>query len=288
MKTFGRAVSMQSQALSWRASGRKIALVPTMGALHAGHAGLILRARKEVGQEGRIVVSVFVNPAQFEEDFADYPRSEKADWELCRRTEADALFLPRSAREIYPDKTIPYSTFVSEERLSQPMEGQFRPGHFRGVATVVLILLNIVQPTHTVFGEKDFQQAAIVKKMIRDLQFPVKFVLCSTVREKDGLACSSRNVGLNKRQRSEAKLLWHCIVEARKIVRQSDSAGSVSSAMIKRRLTPMIAETPGAKLDYLEIFNPQTLAPLRRCRRNDRIALAVRFGKIRLIDNGKL
>ena len=290
MKTFARAVSMQSQALSWRASGRKIALVPTMGALHAGHAGLVLRARKEVGQEGRVVVSVFVNPAQFspEEDLDAYPRSEKADRKLCRRTGADALFLPRSAREIYPDKTIPYSTFVSEERMSRPMEGQFRPGHFRGVATVVLILLNIVQPTHTVFGEKDFQQAAIVKKMIRDLQFPVKFVLCPTVREKDGLACSSRNVGLGKGQRPKANVLWRCIVEARKIVRQSGSTGSVSTATIKRRLTPMIAETPGAKLDYLEIFNPQTLAPLRQGRRNDRIALAVRFGKIRLIDNGKL
>ena len=290
MKTFARAVSMQSQALSWRASGRKIALVPTMGALHAGHAGLLLRARKEVGQEGRVVVSVFVNPSQFspEEDLAAYPRSENADRKLFRLTGADALFLPRSAREVYPDKTIPYSTFVSEERMSLPMEGQFRPGHFRGVTTVVLILLNIVQATHTVFGEKDFQQAATVKKMIRDLQFPVKFVLCPTVREKDGLACSSRNVGLGKGQRSKANVLWRCIVEARKIVRQSGSAGSVSTATIKRRLTPMIAKTPGAKLDYLEIFNPQTLAPLRRGRRNDRIALAVRFGKIRLIDNGKL
>ena len=290
MKTFTRALSMQSQALSWRAAGRKIALVPTMGALHAGHAGLVLRARKEVGQGGRVVVSVFVNPAQFspEEDFPDYPRSEKADRELCWHTGADALFLPRTTQEIYPGKIIPYSTFVSEESLSSPMEGQFRAGHFRGVTTVVLILLNIVQPTHTVFGEKDFQQAAVVKKMIRDLQFPVKFVLCPTVREKDGLACSSRNVGLDEEQRSEANVLWRCIVEARKIVRQSDSAGSVSTATIKRRLTPMIAETPGAKLDYLEIFNSQTLAPLQRCRRNDRIALAVRFGKIRLIDNGKL
>ena len=290
MKTFARAVSMQSQALSWRADGRKIALVPTMGALHAGHAGLVLRARKEVGQEGRVVVSVFVNPAQFspKEGFADYPRSEKADRELCRRTGADALFLPRTTQEIYPGKTIPYSTFVSEERLSRSMEGQFRPGHFRGVATVVLILLNIVQPTHTVFGEKDFQQAAVVRKMIRDLRFPVKFVLCPTVREKDGLACSSRNVGLDEGQRSAANVLWRCIVEARKIVRQSGSAGSISTVALKCRLTRMIAETPGAKLDYLEIFNPQTLAPLRRGRRNDRIALAVRFGKIRLLDNGKL
>ena len=290
MKTFARAVSMQAQALSWRGSGRKIALVPTMGALHAGHAGLVLRARKEVGQEGRVVVSVFVNPTQFslEEGFPDYPRSEKADRELCRRAGVDALFLPRTTQEIYPDKTIPYSTFVSEERLSRPMEGQFRPGHFRGVTTVVSILLNIVQPTHTVFGEKDFQQAAVVKKMIRDLQFPIKFVLCPTVREKDGLACSSRNVGLDDGQRSEANVLWRCIVEARKIVRQSGSAGSVSTGTLKHRLTPMIDETPKAKLDYLEIFNPQTLAPLRRGRRNDRIALAVHFGKIRLIDNGKL
>ena len=290
MKTFARAVSMQAQSLSWRGSGRKIALVPTMGALHAGHAGLVLRARKEVGQEGRVVVSVFVNPAQFssEEDFPDYPRSEKADRELCRRAGVDALFLPRTTQEIYPDKTIPFSTFVSEERLSRPMEGQFRLGHFRGVTTVVSILLNIVQPTHTVFGEKDFQQAAVVKKMIRDLLFPIKFVLCPTVREKDGLACSSRNVGLDDGQRSEANVLWRCIVEARKIVRQSGSAGSVSTGTLKRRLTPMIDETPKAKLDYLEIFDPQTLAPLRRGRRNDRIALAVRFGKIRLIDNGKL
>ena len=290
MKTFARAVSMQSQALSWRADGRKIALVPTMGALHAGHVCLVLRARKEVGPEGRVVVSVFVNPAQFasEEGFADYPRSEKADRELCRGTGADALFLPRTAQEIYPGKTIPYSTFVSEERLSRPMEGQFRPGHFRGVATVVSILLNIVQPTHAVFGEKDFQQAAVVKKMIRDLRFPVKFVLCPTVRERDGLACSSRNVSLDEEQRSAANVLRRCLVEARKIVHQSGSAGFVSAVALKRRLTQMIGGTPGAKLDYLEIFNPQTLAPLRQVRRNDRIALAVRFGKIRLIDNGKL
>lgn len=288
MKTFSRSLSMQSQALSWRSAGREIALVPTMGALHAGHAGLVARARKTVGQEGRVVVSVFVNPAQFEEGFADYPRSEKADREFCRRAGADALFLPRAAQEIYPVKKIPYSTFVSEERLSRPMEGQFRPGHFRGVATVVSILLNIVQPTHTVFGEKDFQQAVIVKKMIRDLRFPVKFVLCPTVREKDGLACSSRNVGLDEGQRSAANILWRCIVEARKIVRQNDSAVSVSTVALKRRLTLMIDGTPGAKLDYLEIFDPQTLAPLQRCGRKDRVALAVRFGNIRLIDNGKL
>ena len=288
MNTFARALSMQSQALSWRAIGRKVALVPTMGALHAGHAGLVARARKEVGQEGRVVVSVFVNPAQFEEGFADYPRSEKADRELCRRAGVDAFFLPRTEWEIYPGKNIPYSTFVSEERLSRSMEGQFRPGHFKGVATVVSILLNIVQPTHAVFGEKDFQQAAVVRKMIRDLRFPVKFVLCPTVREKDGLACSSRNVGLNEEQRAAANVLWRCIVEARKIVRQSGFAGSVSVVALKRRLTPMINETPGAKLDYLEIFDPQTLTPLQRCGRRDRIALAVHFGKTRLIDNGGL
>ncbi len=278
---------MQSQALSWRADRRKIALVPTMGALHAGHASLITRARKEVGTDGRVVVSLFVNPAQFApaEDFAAYPRSEKTDRSLCRHTGADALFLPRTVQEIYPGGAVPYSTFVAEEQLSRFMEGQSRPGHFRGVATIVSILLNIVQPTHAIFGEKDFQQTAVVKKLICDLKFPVQLVISPTVREKDGLALSSRNAALSQRQRPVANILWRCIAAARQIVRQTDS---IPAAALKCRLAHMIDETPEAELDYIEIFHPKTLTPLPQARRNNRIALAVRFGKTRLIDNGKL
>lgn len=259
-----------------------------MGSLHAGHASLITRARKAVGPKGQVVVSIFINPTQFSptEDLASYPRSERSDITLCKRRGANALFLPR-LDEIYPDtNNVPFSTYVTEERLSQSMEGQSRPIHFRGVATVVSILLNIVQPTHAVFGEKDFQQATIVRKLIRDLKFPTRLVVSPTIREPDGLAMSSRNTYLTRRQRPHANILWRCINTARKAVRSRTTA--LTAPMLKRKLTRMIESTPEAELDYIEFFNPNTLIPLRRIQRSDRIALAVRFGKTRLIDNGKL
>ena len=187
--------SMQRQALQWRRAGVRIGFVPTMGFLHDGHMSLVRRARKAVGPEGKVVVSIYVNPTQFAptEDLAKYPRDLARDKQLCRNEGVDVIFLPGDA-EMYPGQDAgDYSTYVVEERLSQGMEGASRPTHFRGVTTVVAKLFNIVQPDIAVFGQKDFQQAAVIKRMVADLNFPVQLIVAPTGREPDGLALSSRN-----------------------------------------------------------------------------------------------
>lgn len=288
MKHITRAATMQGQAIAWRRERIPIALVPTMGCLHSGHASLIQRARKAVGAQGRVVVSLFVNPTQFGpgEDFERYPRSEAADLRLCRDLGADLVFKP-SVREIYPNSSmIPFSTFVNEETLSPLMEGTSRPTHFRGVLTVVSILFNIVQPDHAIFGEKDFQQVTVIKKMVQDLKYPIRVIIGKTIREPDGLAISSRNTYLSPTQREHATILWQCIQSTRERIKTATR--HYYTKRLKALLEKKIQGTPGAKLDYIEFFSPDTLQPVATVRKSDRIAIAVRFGKTRLIDNGKI
>ena len=277
---------MTRQALVWRRAGATVALVPTMGALHPGHISLVSQARRLAGPDGAVVLSIYVNPTQFgeNEDFAAYPRDLKADRGLCRLAGVDLLFAP-SDRDMYPrSNEIPYSSFVAEENLSQLMEGASRPTHFRGVTTVVAKLFNLTLPDFAILGAKDFQQAAIIRKMARDLNFPVKIVVADTFREPDGLAMSSRNRYLTPEQRTQATVLHRSILLARSQARSNP----LPAADLKARIADLVAAEPLARLDYAEIFDPHTLRPVPMAKRGSRLALAVFFGKTRLIDNGVL
>jgi len=273
---------MQRQARTWRALQVPVAFVPTMGSLHEGHLSLVARARREIGRAGKVTVSIYVNPTQFapHEDLAAYPRDFSRDKKLCAQTGVDVLFAP-SDREMYPAG---FSTYVAEERLSQSMEGAARPTHFRGVTTVLAKLFHIVQPTVAVFGAKDFQQAAVVQKMVRDLNFPLKIIVGPTVREPGGLALSSRNKYLTMDQRVQAAILRRAIQRARDAVART----TVPAVSLRAELRALIATQPQSRLDYIEFFDPQTLAPVQKVRRGTQIALAVFIGKTRLIDNARL
>jgi pantoate--beta-alanine ligase len=279
---------MQQLAKKWQRAGARIGLVPTMGYLHAGHLSLVQRARRLVGPRGKVVVSIYVNPTQFgpKEDFSRYPRDLKRDSNLCREEDVDVVFAPGDA-EMYPGKAKGcYSTYIVEGDLSQAMEGASRPTHFRGVTTVVAKLFNIVQPKVAVFGAKDWQQAAIVKRMAADLNFPVKIVVSPTLRETDGLAMSSRNKYLIGDLRPQAVVLWRSIQKAREVVRKT--AKPVPAARLKAQLKKLIGSAPAARLDYVEFFEPDTLVPVAKVSPGTHIALAVFIGKTRLIDNASL
>jgi pantoate--beta-alanine ligase len=274
---------MQRQAAQWRRGGIRIGFVPTMGYLHEAHMSLVRRARKEVGRAGQVVVSIYVNPTQFgpREDFSRYPRDLKRDTELCRGEGVDLIFAPSDA-EMYPK---PFSTFVVEDELSDLMEGRSRPGHFRGVGTIVAKLFNVVQPDVAVFGAKDFQQAAIVQRMVADLNFPVRIIVADTVREKDGLAMSSRNKYLVGDLRTQALVLWHSIQKVQALLKKKRS---LNGGALKEQLQKFIELQPAAKVDYIEFFDPLTLRPVRDVRLGTHMALAVFVGKTRLIDNARL
>ena len=277
---------MQRLAGKWRRTGACIGFVPTMGYLHAGHLSLVKRARQAVVKNGKVVVSIYVNPKQFAptEDLANYPRDLKRDLKLCREAGVDIVFTPSDA-EMYPGKAEDkYSTYVVEEKLSRTMEGVARPTHFRGVTTVVAKLFNIVLPDVVVFGQKDFQQAAIIKRMVADLNFPVKIVVAPTLRERDGLAMSSRNKYLDAEQRAQAVILFQALQAAKKAVAKK----SVSASKLKRDLQGFITAAPLARLDYVDFFDPETLQPVTQVKRGAHMALAVFFGKTRLIDNARL
>jgi pantoate--beta-alanine ligase len=279
---------MQALARRWQSVGTRIGLVPTMGGLHDGHLSLVRRARQAAGRGGRVVVSVFVNPAQFGpgEDFAKYPRDLRRDAAMCRAAGVDVLFAPTAA-QMYPrDPGATFSTWISEETLSQSMEGQSRPAHFRGVTTVVAKLFNIVLPDVAVFGAKDWQQAAIVRRMVRDLNFPLAISVVPTRRELDGLAMSSRNRYLTGDLRHQAIVLVQAIAQARQRVRASPK--TVDSDVLKRDLRRFVERQPDARVDYVEFFHPDTLVPAARVARGTHMALAVFVGKTRLIDNGRL
>jgi len=277
---------MQKLARRWQREKIHIGFVPTMGYLHAGHLSLVKRARQLVGRRGKVVVSIYVNPTQFgpKEDLGRYPRDLSRDKQLCRAEGVDVIFVPDD-KQMYPQGDHErFSAYVVEETLSRGMEGATRPTHFRGVTTVVAKLFNIVQPEIAVFGAKDFQQAAIIQRMVRDLSFPVKIVVAPTYREPDGLALSSRNNYLSPEERRQATILWRSIQQARQTVK----AGAISSARLKTQLNRLLASQPAARLDYVEFFDPATLQPVATVQRGSRIALAVFFAKTRLIDNAVL
>jgi pantoate--beta-alanine ligase len=286
MQVVTSVAAMQRLAKKWQRAGTKIGLVPTMGYLHAGHLSLVKRARKLVGKNGKVIVSIYVNPTQFgpKEDLSRYPRDLKRDLKLCRDEGTDVVFTPED-REIYPGKAERlYSTYIVEEELSQSMEGASRPGHFRGVATIVAKLFNIAQPDVAVFGAKDFQQAAVIQRMTRDLNFPIKIDIAPTLRERDGLAMSSRNKYLEGDLRQQGLVLWRAIQKAQAMVKKSP----VPAAKLRAELKKLIESEPAPKLDYVEFFDPDTLVPLIRVNRGTQMALAVFVGKARLIDNAQL
>ena len=286
MKTFKTVSAMQRAALEWRRAGLRIGFVPTMGFLHDGHMSLVREARRRVGAQGRVVLSIYVNPTQFAptEDLAKYPRDLKRDYALCRTEGVDAVFLPSDAA-MYPGKAEGrYSTYVVEERLTQGMEGVSRPTHFRGVTTVVAKLFNCVLPDFAVFGAKDWQQAAVIRRMAADLNFPLKVIVAPTRREPDGLAMSSRNTYLNPEERSQALVLSESIAACRRAV----GKGPTAAAELKAAVARLVKTRPAARLDYVEFFHPETLEPAREVRRGAQMALAVFVGKTRLIDNAIL
>lgn len=288
VKTIASISSMQRLAGSLRRRGVRLGFVPTMGYLHAGHLSLVERARKIVGPRGKVVVSIYVNPTQFgpKEDFSKYPRDLRRDLQLCRAAGVDVVFTPSDA-EMYRGRSEGhYSTYVVEETLSQSMEGHSRPGHFRGVTTIVAKLFNIVQPEVAVFGAKDWQQAAVIRRMVHDLNFPLKIIVAPTLREPDRLAMSSRNKYLEGDLRRQAVVLSRAIQRARAAVR--NSARAVPAAKLKAELKRMIEHEPDARLDYVEFFEPDTLESLTRVTRGAQIALAVFVARTRLIDNGRL
>jgi len=278
---------MQKLALRWKRAGTRTGYVPTMGCLHAGHLSLVKRARRAVGKNGVLVMSIYVNPAQFgpKEDFSKYPRDLKRDLKLCRQAGVDVVFTPDD-REMYPGKLGGgFSTYVAENKLSQTMEGASRPAHFRGVTTVVAKLFNMVLPDVAVFGAKDWQQAAIIQRMTADLNFPVRIIVAPTLRERDGLAMSSRNKYLAGGLRSQATVLWCGIQVARAALKK---AKVFPAAKLKAAVKELVECEPAAKLDYVEFFEPDTLVPVSSVKRGTHMALAVFIGKIRLIDNATL
>ena len=261
---------------SSRTSGRVIGLVPTMGALHAGHARLIEIARKE---SDSTVVSIFVNPLQFgpNEDYASYPRAFAQDLELCRKIGVDFIFAP-VVEEMYP---LPQTTFAEVTRVSEHLCGASRPGHFRGVATVVLKLFNIVQPHRAYFGEKDAQQLAVIRRMTLDLNIPITIVGVPTVREADGLAVSSRNRYLDSEQRRVAPILFRALQEAERQVR----SGERDVAKVREAACRVLRESPLVRVDYLEVVDPGEIQPVNSIIAPVRIAGAIWLGSTRLIDN---
>jgi pantoate--beta-alanine ligase len=254
-------------------------LVPTMGALHKAHGELIRVAREAAGKDGEVAVSIFVNPLQFEpgSDYERYPRPEKADEEFCRSAGVDLLFRP-PVEAVYPNDR---STFVEETSLSSTLEGQARPGHFRGVCTVVAKLFNILVPEAAVFGKKDFQQLAIIRRMVRDLNFNIDIIAVPTVREDDGLACSSRNQYLNHEQRKQAMVLYNALIAAK-------NAGEKTAKDVVALAQRVINEANFARIDYADVVDAETLKPVEAVGANSVLLLAVFFGKTRLIDNMRL
>lgn len=258
------------------AGGLSVGLVPTMGALHEGHLSLIRRARIDGGV---VVVSIFVNPTQFgeAEDLRRYPRSMARDRQVAQAAGADLVFAP-TVTEIYPEG---YSTWVEVEGLTEGLCGSSRPGHFRGVCTVVAKLLNVCCPERAYFGEKDAQQLAVVKRMVRDLDFMVEIVPCPIVREPDGVAMSSRNVRLTEDQRAQAPLLWGALCA----VDQGVRSGERDPTVLRHLARSVLAQATLGRVDYVEIVKKDDLTPVTKVTDDCLVALAVLFGDTRLIDN---
>lgn len=276
MRLAKRIAEVRAATQRTRRQGRKIALVPTMGAIHEGHLSLVRRARE---LSDFVAASIFVNPLQFgpHEDFERYPRDLARDCQLLEREGVELLFAP-SVEELYPRG---FSTYVEVKGLSDKLEGRSRPGHFRGVTTVVLKLFNIFSPDLALFGQKDAQQAIIIKRMARDLDLPVEIVVCPTVREADGLACSSRNLYLSAEERRAATVLHRALRQAEKII----ASGEQSSAKIIEGMRGIIEAEPLARIDYIAVTDLDRLEPCEVVSGGALISLAVFIGNTRLIDN---
>jgi pantoate--beta-alanine ligase len=259
-----------------RRQGARIGLVPTMGALHAGHVSLMQAARRECDY---VVVSIFVNPTQFgpHEDLQKYPRPLAADLKACEAEDVDLVFHPQP-ETIYPDA---FRTFVEVQGLSDVLEGKFRPGHFRGVATVVLKLFNIVAPDIAYFGQKDYQQQTLIRRMCRDLDLPVEIRVCPTIREADGLALSSRNVYLSPEERQAALSLSRCLRRADELLRR----GAADLEAIRGEMRQVLTDTPGVVPDYATLVDPETLTEATAVQPRLVALVAARVGRTRLIDN---
>ncbi len=271
--------SSEAMALVRSGGSRPRVLVPTMGALHRGHLELLQQGRSAAGPEGELVASIFVNPLQFEPgaDLERYPRPEEEDEKLCREAGVDLLFRPGPSEMYAPDRSV----YVEEVSLSQTLCGRSRPGHFRGVCTVVTKLFHILAPEIAIFGEKDFQQLAIIRRLVRDLDFPIEIIGVPTVREADGLACSSRNQYLTTAERAQAPILRQALLDAAKAAR----AGETSPAKILEVAQARLAQADLARLDYLELVDGETLQPAAAAGPGVVLAVAAFFGKTRLIDN---
>jgi pantoate--beta-alanine ligase len=267
---------MKEFARQQREESRIVGLVPTMGALHQGHLSLIKQARRQCSS---VVASIFVNPTQFSpsEDFSKYPRTLPADTEKLENAGVQCLFLPE-AKEIYP---LGYSTYITVEGLSERLEGRVRPGHFRGVSTVVMKLLQIVQPQFAYFGRKDAQQATIISRMAKDLNLDSEIVVCPIEREPGGLAMSSRNVYLQASDRQSATVL-HRALQAARLLLQNGTRDAIS---LQAAMHHVLREESRAKVDYLEIVDAQTFEPLTHINRKAYVLIATRFGETRLLDN---
>lgn len=276
MLTLTSAAEVTAVSKEAHRAGKRVGFVPTMGALHEGHLSLVRTAR---AQSDVVIASVFVNPTQFgpNEDFSRYPRQPERDSAMLAAEKTDYLFMP-STEEMYPPGA---TTWVTVEGLSEKLDGSSRPGHFRGVTTVVSKLFNIVQPDFAFFGQKDAAQAAIISTMVRDLNFDVQIVVCPIVRESDGLAMSSRNAYLTPEQRKQATVLYRALMRVQSLV----DRGEASSARLHVAGTQVMAEESAVKLDYFEIVNRDTLDPVSDVSKGALIAVAAYVGSTRLIDN---
>lgn len=267
---------MQLYADQERSQEKLVGLVPTMGYLHEGHLTLVRRARKETDA---VIVSVFVNPTQFGpgEDLSTYPRDFESDEHLLKNEGVDVIFYP-TVHEMYPESSL---TNIYVHKLSEVLCGAERPGHFEGVALVVVKLFNITRPHKAYFGAKDFQQQLVIKRMVKDLNFDVEIVTCSVVREEDGLAMSSRNMYLSDDERERASVLYKSLEEAERLVKE----GERNAEAILEKMLKMVEEKNPDKIDYISAVNPDTLEPIVKIEGPVLFAVAARFGKARLIDN---
>jgi pantoate--beta-alanine ligase len=274
--TIKTIAEMRAVCAEARRGGKRLGLVPTMGALHEGHLSLVRAARARCDA---VVVSIFVNPTQFgpNEDFSQYPRSFERDRELLEAEGVGLLFAP-SVEEMYPKGAV---TFVTVEGLSEKLCGRSRPGHFRGVTTVVAKLFNIVQPDFAFFGQKDAAQVVIVKRMVRDLDLPVEIVVCPIVREADGVAMSSRNAYLNAEQRRSVTVLYRALRQVEELAEK----GERRAAALLEAAQRVFREEPTVKVDYVEIVDNETLDPVEDLSRGALVAVAAFVGATRLIDN---
>jgi pantoate--beta-alanine ligase len=276
MKTITSLSDMRSLSASHRREGKTIGFVPTMGFLHEGHLSLMRRAREECDV---VVVSIFVNPTQFgpNEDFERYPRDAEGDRKKCESAGVDIIFMPE-AKEMYPEKP---TVFITVEGISDILEGAIRPSHFRGVATVVAKLFHIVKPHKAFFGQKDFQQCVVIKRMVKGLNMDVEVVVLPIVRETEGLAMSSRNSYLTADERRAAAVLYRALTAARDLF----IAGAKEPEKLKQKMRAVLLTEHGVGIDYVEVSDPETLAPLDTAGGNMVLLVAARVGKMRLIDN---